>query len=84
MTMEADNKLRAPPSTSQFMTMEADNKLRAPPSTPQFMTMEADNQLVSPKKGASEIFGTDVIFCLAHCGVIIQRRSDLKISSYSQ
>ena len=37
---------------------------------------------VPPKKGASETFGTDVIFCLAHCGVIIQRRSVLKISSY--
>ena len=38
---------------------------------------------VSPKKGASETFGTDVMFCSAHCGVIIQRISDLKISSYS-
>ena len=39
---------------------------------------------MSPKKGAAETFGIDVIFCLAHYGVIIQRRSDLKISSYSQ
>ena len=28
---------------------------------------------MSPKKGASETFGTDIIFCPAHCGVIIQR-----------
>ena len=39
---------------------------------------------VSPKKVASETFGTDTIFCSPHCGVIIQRRSDLKMLSYSQ
>ena len=39
---------------------------------------------VSTKKGASETFGTDVMFCSAHCGVIIQRKSDMKIWSYSQ
>ena len=39
---------------------------------------------VSSKKGASETFGIGVIFCLAYCGVILQRRSDLMISSYLQ
>ena len=37
---------------------------------------------VSPKKGAFETFGTNDIFCSARCGVIIQPRSVLKISSY--
>ena len=39
---------------------------------------------VSPKKGASETFGTDVIFCMARCSVVLQPRIVLKVSSYSQ
>ena len=39
---------------------------------------------VSPKKGASETFGTDVIFCMTHCNVVRQPRKVLKVSSYSQ
>ena len=38
---------------------------------------------VSPKKGASETFGTDVIFCTARCSVL-PPRIVLKVSSYSQ
>ena len=38
---------------------------------------------VSPKKGASETFGTDVIFCMARCNIVLQSRTVLKVSSYS-
>ena len=39
---------------------------------------------MSPKIWESETFGTDVMFCSAHCGVSIQPRSDLKLESYSR
>ena len=38
---------------------------------------------VSSKKGAFETFGTDIIFCLAHCGVIQPKLSYSQENSLS-